>query len=71
MLMICVIVSHNKETITSFIESLNNGPEHFLSTDEGSFKVATTINLNVDLGGGNNQQLHQELTIALLNWFFV
>ena len=31
----CVIVSHKQETITSLIESLNNGPENYVLTDEG------------------------------------
>ena len=50
MLIICVIVSHKQETITSLIESLNNGPEHYVSTYEVSFRVATTGNLMIELG---------------------
>ena len=50
MLMICVILSHKQETITSLIESLNNGPEHYVSTYEVSFIVATTSNLMIELG---------------------
>ena len=48
--MICVRLSHKQETITSLIESLNNGPEHYVSTDEVSFIVATKGNIVVDLG---------------------
>ena len=50
MLLICVIVSQKQETITSLIESLNNGPEHYVSTDEVSFIVPTKVNIVVDLG---------------------
>ena len=50
MFLICVIVSHKQETITSLIESLNNGPEHYVSTYEVSFIVATAGNIMVDLG---------------------
>ena len=31
----CVIVSHKQEIITSLIESLKNGPENYVLTDEG------------------------------------
>ena len=31
----CVIVSHKKETIISFIEILKNGPENYVLADEG------------------------------------
>ena len=30
----CRIVSYKQETITSLIESLNNGPEEYVLTDE-------------------------------------
>ena len=30
-----MIVSHKKDTITSLIESLDNGPENYVLTDEG------------------------------------
>ena len=54
MLMICVRLSHKKETSTSLIESLNNGPEHYVSTDEVSFIVKQKVISWLTWGGRNN-----------------
>jgi hypothetical protein len=32
----CVLVSNSSDVIKSFIDSLTNGPEQFVFTDEGS-----------------------------------
>ena len=58
MLINFVIVPHKKETLTSFIESLKNGPENYGSIYEGSFIFATTVNILGDLGW------RRELSIA-------
>ena len=42
----CVIVSHKKYTITSLIESLNNGPENHVLTDEGDISNYFGVNIN-------------------------
>ena len=41
-----VIVSHKKQTITSLIESLNNGPENYVLTDEGDISNYLGVDIN-------------------------
>ena len=41
----CIIVSHKQETITSLIESLNNGPGNYLLTDEGDISNYLGVNI--------------------------
>ena len=41
----CVIVSQKQETTTSLIESLNNGPENNLLTDEGD--ISNYLGFNI------------------------
>ena len=62
----CVILSHKQETITSLIESIKNGPENYVLTDEGYIYNYFGDNMNKNLygafelsqvapGGENNQ----------------
>ena len=41
----CVKVSHKQDTITSFIESLNNSPENYVLTDEGDISNYVWVNI--------------------------
>ena len=40
-----MIVSHKKDTITSLIESLKNGPENYMLTDEGDISNYIEVNI--------------------------
>ena len=42
----CVIVSQKQDTITSLIESLNNGPENHVLKDEGDISNYLGVNIN-------------------------
>ena len=42
----CVIVSHKKLTIKSFIESINIGPEDYVLTDEGDISIFIWVNID-------------------------
>ena len=42
----CVIVSHKKETIVQSVESLNNGKENNVLTDEGDISDHIGVNNN-------------------------
>ena len=38
-------LSHKQETIISLIESLNNGPENYVLTDEGNMSIYLGVNI--------------------------
>ena len=53
----CVIVSHKQETVTSLIESLNNGPENYVLTDEGD--ISNYLGVEIDKSSDGTFKLSQ------------
>ena len=47
----CVIVLHRQDTIISLIQSLNNGPENYLLTDEGDISNYFVFNIKIKSAG--------------------
>ena len=41
----CVIVSYKQDTFISLLESLNNGPENYVLTDEGDISNYLGVNI--------------------------
>ena len=54
----CLIVSYKQETIISLIESLNNGPENYVFTDEGDISNYLGVNIKKIHMGHSNYRSH-------------